>query len=366
MGMWDWVDQFHADAMRRGDKERVRLAELHSRAYAFRETDPDQALSIYAEGSQVARVLNEPWWVLFYDDWQVDVLLFYKQDYGAGIDLAVRNVLEVRKPTYAQFPFRFVVHRNLTSAYIGIDPQGHAGDIMQTLDFLEREIPEEGEDKYLISSNRREFYLEIGDFEKSESEAFRMMRMGDEDRGDPSNAVHHSVFNCSDLCLLASKRDDRKSLLQWAEAGELSARRSDLQMQLSEFLIWQAYVARSEGDEERATYLARRATSRAGRLRMPPTPAHFESQCRLHGRGNDLERVLEIRRHELGRITGKGRTIYEVRTWLRICQLLAQLGQPFETEAAGARAAFDRLRESGRYREMLGRIQQGEVIADIW
>src|SRR5262249_47632327 len=123
---------------------------------------------------------------------------------------------------------------------------------------------------------------------------------------------------------------------------------------------------RSEGDEERATYLARRATSRAGRLRMPPTPAHFESQCRYHGRGNDLERVLEIRRHELERITGKGRTIYEVRTWLRICQLLGQLGQPFDAEAEGARAAAVRLRNPARYLPMLERIQGGEVIADIW
>src|SRR5205085_6105613 len=100
MTVWDWINNYRYDAQRRGDRERIRLGEFHPRAYALREIDPDRALSLYDEGRRLALLLHEPLWVLFFEHWRVTMLLWFKQDYAAVLELAIRNSLEARKPLY--------------------------------------------------------------------------------------------------------------------------------------------------------------------------------------------------------------------------------------------------------------------------
>jgi hypothetical protein len=142
-GIWDWFDEFELEARRKGDQERTRLGSLHRDAYRFRESDPDRALKLYGEGRRLAGLLREPWWMLYYDQQTVHALLHFKQDYRNVLDLAVANVLEVRKPSYGAFPRRLLIHGDLVSAYLGIDPAGHADSIQQALDYLDRESPAE-------------------------------------------------------------------------------------------------------------------------------------------------------------------------------------------------------------------------------
>src|SRR5262249_53577490 len=133
MSLWKWFDDFERDALARGDYERARLYEIQREAYyTYQETDPDRSLALYAEGRELALRLGEPWWVLLCDYWQVEGLLYFKRDYRNVLDLAIRNMLEVRKPLYAQFPFRINIYNNLVEAYLGIDPVGHAAAIQET------------------------------------------------------------------------------------------------------------------------------------------------------------------------------------------------------------------------------------------
>src|SRR5207247_1284494 len=60
MSGWDWFCEYEWDALRDGDAERLRLAQLHHRAYEHRETDPDRALALLAEGRSLAVRLREP------------------------------------------------------------------------------------------------------------------------------------------------------------------------------------------------------------------------------------------------------------------------------------------------------------------
>src|SRR4051812_36554313 len=120
----DWFEEYEADARRRGEPDRARLGLLHREAYRFRESDPDHALALLAQGRQLAGRLAEPWWALFYDQLRVHALLHFKQDYRDVLVLAVANTLECRKPAYQGFPRRLMVHGDLISAYLGIDPEG--------------------------------------------------------------------------------------------------------------------------------------------------------------------------------------------------------------------------------------------------
>ena len=151
----DWFNQFEAQARAAGDNRRLRLVELVFEADQHRETSPDQMLSLIEEGRQLARQLGESWWALFFDDRRAGALMKYKGDAIAGLELAVRNALEARKPLYEQFPWRFRIHDHLVVGYLHTDPVGYADEIRQVLDWLATQVQPEGSPKFLILAWRR-------------------------------------------------------------------------------------------------------------------------------------------------------------------------------------------------------------------
>jgi hypothetical protein len=361
MDLWDWVEDYQRQALERGDIERARLPLHHNEAYSYRETDPDRAMALLEEGSRQARALNEPWWVLFYEDWRVTCMLFFQRDYRRVLEAAVQNTLEVRKPAYAHFPMRISVQRNLVESYIGIEPAAYVEPIEQALTHLETEVSEEGDDKYLILGSRREFALEMDWLDQAEAAARRALAIAD---ADPirSNATHHATFNHVGLCEIAWKRGDQEMLAEVATEGEPAARESGLMMELAELILWQAVAARQGGDEEKARRLARQAASRAGRLQMPPTRAFYEALVSYHTLGGEPARVLQARRRELEAIVGKGRLGYEARTRVHVCRLLAALGEPPGEDMIAAREAARRVRDPRPYLDELNAIEKGNAV----
>jgi hypothetical protein len=359
MTIWDWVEEFHRQAVANGDEARARLPLYHYHGYRYRETDPDHALALFEEGGRVARLLGEPWWALFYDDWRVTGMLFFQRDFRRVLDLAVQNTLEVRKPAYARFPLRFSIQRNLIAAYIGIDPAGYVEQIEQALAHLEAEVPAEGGDKYLVLGSRREFALEMDRPDLAAEASRRSLELAD---GDPDRhgATHHATFNYSGLCEVAWRRRDWQLLGEAATQGEDCAHKSDLQMELSEALLWQAVLARHAGEEEKARRLYRRATGRVGRLQMPPDRAFYDGLDAFHTLGAEPAKALLARRNELAAIAGMGRLAYEARCRLRVCRLLARLGEPLADDLAAAREAARKLRHPQAHLDELDRIEKGE------
>ncbi len=346
MSAWDWFDLYEIDAMRRGDAERLRLARLHHQAYEHRESDPDRALALAADGRRLAEALREPWWALYYDHYRVHALLHFKQDYRDVLDLAVRNTLEVRKPSYGEFPRRLRIHDDLVSAYVGIDPVGYAGPIRQALAYLDGEVPAIGEDRYMLLGGQRQFAVELGDLDRAEWAARKSLDLADGDE-DPGMARHFTVFTYAGLAEIAWRRGDWAGLRDAAEAGEEVARQVGHKVELAGLLMWQALVARHEGNEENATRCYRQAVALVARVRMPPDSSYFDAKCAFHERGGQPERALRVRDAELATVGGKGRLAQECRCLLQRCRLQAALGALTDEDVEAAREAARRLREPG-------------------
>jgi hypothetical protein len=355
----DWIDDFVQRAHAAGDEARLRLTRLGGQAYDHRETDPDRARALYEEGSRLAEVLGEPWWKLHYDNWRVTAMLCFQRDYREVLGLAVQNVLELRKPLYLHFPSRFSVQRNLISCYIGIDADGYATEIEEALAHLEAEVPETDDARYLVLGSRREFYLDTGRLDLAVEAGMQGLRWAAADP-HPSAGEQSAVFVYSTLCVVAGLRRDWTSLDDWSREGERLARRKDLQLELCEFLVWEAVVARQRGDEERGRYLFRRALTRLGRLKMPPDSHFHEGVCAYHELAGDLVQALQVREQELERIAGRGQLDYECRVRIQIAALLQRLGQSCDAALAGARVALKPLRAPGRLLRAIEAIERGE------
>ncbi len=359
MSAWDWFDEYEWLAQLSGDDDRARLAELHRLSYGHRESDPDRAVELLREGRALAERLREPWWALYYDQQRVHALLHFKQDYRDVLDHAVRNTLEARKPAYADFPRRLMIHGDLVSAYLGIDPEGYADAIRQALDYLDAQSPPAGDERYLLLGSQRQFALELGRLDEAHAFSARSLGLAAAD-ADLGRARHFLVFTYSGLAEIAWRRGDLEGLAEAAREGEALARRVGHQVELAGFWLWQALVARLRGDERRAEALAAHARRRLGRMAMPPDSSYRDAECAYHEHTGRLDLALAVRDKELAGLRDRGRFAAECACRVKRAWLLRRMGRLGAEEVAEARRAAGRLRRPGPALEKIDRVERGE------
>jgi hypothetical protein len=359
MGVWDWIREFRLEAKACGDEERLRLLQLYDAAGEARKVDPKNALELLRQARAVAERLGERWWVLHTDHWRLQYLLNDLLAMNEALDVAAPATLEARKPEYALLPQRVCLHEDLVSAYVGIDPAGHADAIRQALEFMRGEVSDEVECRYCVTQCEGEFTLACGRLDESEACARRTLAMADADRERHTGEFHAAYAYC-DLCEIAWRRGDWEALRGYAAAGEDLARRCDIPRKVCEFLVWHALLARRDGDEGLASRLGRQAIARMARIRALPSPAYYHALAAFHEQGGELEAALRVRAHELQGIAGKGRLFQECRARVERCRLLTRIGLPPGDELAAAREAAGRLRDPAGPLADLDRITTGE------
>ena len=360
MNPWDWFLQFERDAHARNDLDRERMARLYNEGRGFRESDPDRAYALFGEGRRQAERLEEPWWALFYAFWQVEARLFFQRDYRDVLRPAVEAVLEVRKPRYAGFPFRFSIFYDLVSAYMGIDPLGYESELRQTLAGLEGEAAGVNNGGCLLADRYAALAQTLGDWDGAESAVRRMMGHAESLPAGPGRQ-HFGVNGQSILCNIAFNRGDWERLAEHAAAGEAAARRIDYRMLVAEFQLWQAYLAHRAGDAAAAARLRRLAVAQVGRLKKTPSGNWFKALCAWKLFDEDVAGALRVCDREWKTIRGRGMLAYECYCHVERCRLLARLGRPLEEELAAARAAAGKLRAPAPRLAELDRIQGGDV-----
>jgi hypothetical protein len=358
-------DWFGAEAQKfqaAGDPVGLRMLECNSAGFRTRETDPDASLASFAEGRRLAEQLGEPWWVLFFEKKRIEALIHFKRDYRQVLDLAVKAVLEVSKPTNLQCPERVGLYDCLVAAYLGIDAEGYEKPIREALATLDAEIPEEPDsDRYLLWDRRLLFALECGRLNEAYDAAMAELNLAASD-ANGGRAVHFATFVFCELCRLAGFVGDWKTLADWAGRAEELAREVGHECELSEALAWQGVAAQRQGDGETARRRHRTATAHAGRLQMPPKQGYFEALEAYHEGNDDPEQALAVRDAELKTITDKGRLLYETRVRIKRLGLLQRLGRLTAGDAEAARGAARKLKQPDKY---LRQIDEWSVAAGL-
>lgn len=357
MNIWDWIHQFEQEALARGDRERIRLSQVHSQAYTYRQVDPDRMLALLEDGRRLALRLHESWWVLFFDHWILETLIYYKDDYRDVIDLAVRLTLELRKPIYEQFPLRFGVWCNLVAAYLCVDPRGYRQPIQEALDYLGTQVLAEGGDRYLLQARRHWFAYELGELPLAHQLALEELAMADSDP-DRYTAQHHEVDTYKALCWIAYRQKNWHQLAHYAATGEERARAISYRYELALFLLWRAVCTRREGRHDDAKRLCRQGTSQMARLGQPPGESYYDALTEYHQLGENLAAAWLVRERELETTRGKGQLAYECQVHIKRVQLLRRMGEPLEEEARQAEQAARRLRDPSWYLEELRKAMQ--------
>jgi hypothetical protein len=355
----DWVVERELAYHDAGDTERAFLADGWNRAFKYRETDPDQAIQVLYEARQLAEQLEEPWWVMVADHWRLSAMMHFKKDFRQVVELAVRNAVAAARPENAAFPGRLMIYSDLAAAYSGVDPEGYADEVRQALAYLDAELPREpNSDRYLMHGIEREFHMCVGEPDAARAAVSRTMELAGRDPRQ-RRAVHFAVFNFSALCWLNYRENDWRGVAECAEAGEECARVVGHQMELCEFLAWQAAAARRDGDEARADRLYINASALMNRLGMPPDREYPDAIAAYHELAGDADEVLRLRNWELVRIEDMGRFAYECEVHLKRCALLKQRGELQTEDVEAARKAAAKLRKPEKTLAALERLGAG-------
>jgi hypothetical protein len=359
MNIWDWVADYQKKAQADGDKQRLRLTEIFPAAWPHRETAPERMLQMFREGRWLAQQLDEPWWMLFFDYWQVGTLMYWMRDFRDVNDLAISAMLKARSLAFAGCPLNVAIHRDLTNYYLAVDALGYEERIRELINFIEREFAIEGEDRYLLLGDKCTLAQELEHWDEAENFALHELSLVDGD--DPrNNPVHHAIFTYTWLCWIAYQRQSWNELSQWARVGEDRSHKAGYGEQEAEFLAWQALLARRERDEEGAQRLKRRASSRISRLRLAWSPCYWFALSAFHKVGGELERSLRVWQRAMGSIAGHGRLALECDYRLEQCRVLAKLGRLGDDDVAAASASAARLLKPAIALGKLERILRGD------
>ncbi|MGF1583470.1 MAG: hypothetical protein ACFCD0_29470 [Gemmataceae bacterium] len=351
MSVWEWIEDDRVDAYLSNDQDRLRLHHLLDEGISHREDDPDRALKLLENGRELAHSMHETHWVLMFDHWRLQVMLFTKSDYREVLDLAMRATLEACRPEFQAFPQRICLQEDLINAYVAIDPEGYAEAIEKALEYMNRELSPGLECRHCVQDCRVDYHLACERFEEAQDHGRQALAMAEDEDSD-----FYRAEACVRLCRIAYRLGDYKSLQGWSEIGEMSARRRSSREHLACFLLWKAVLAAQEREFEYAQTLEDRAVRQIRQLLSQPTELFFDALTTLHLKVGRPEQALKVKEQELASIKSMGRTAYEARIHLERCRILASMKQLREEDIANAEGVFDQLRDPRRFRAELSNL----------
>jgi hypothetical protein len=311
------------------------LDKFYDSASAQRDINPDAALDLFQKGRSLAQEMGESWWVAFFDMWMVDTLISFKRDYIAALDLAVKTVVEVRKPEYAHLPQRVCIHENLISAYTDIDPHGYAPVIEEALAYMQAEITSDSACCYCLRELKATLSCRMERYEDAERETAQYMAAA-----DGSNSSHNKALARLTACPLAFRRTEWVQLLDLARDGAKFATKIRPEHKwTAEFSIWEALALRHLKQEAAAVRAYQTGIGRAARIKTKPSEGYYDALCAYHEASGDLSAAVAVRDQQLHQAIAGGSPYYENLAYLRRCDLLAQMGTLTEGDLDAARAA---------------------------
>ena len=353
----DWFDQFATD-LAASDERGARVVEIRREMFQVRETNPDRMLALIDEGRSLARQFDHAWLSLYFAVRRAEALMLYKGDVAAGLEQAVANSLEVRKPAYDALPWRASVHNDLVVGYLYTDPVGYADMAREALDWLDAQARANDTPRYLILARRRWLAWELGELDEAVEWGRQSLALAEHD-ADACRAKFFTVFAYSVLCHIAWHRGDIDWLRQMATDGERLARESDTQLEMGEFQMWQAVLHRQSGEAHRSVKMYRQAARCIARLGKPADSIYFDAACAYHDLGDEQEEALAARDAELSILAGHHRWGSEVDCRLDRCRRLARLGRLTPKDIAETRAVVARLRKPDEATARLEEIERG-------
>ena len=351
---WQWISEFAVLAASNGDYERLRLVEILEEAQSYPNENPDARLALYQIGRDLAAQLGEPWWIVVFEYWKSETLLYYKSDPEAALQIAAKMVVETRKPHYAAQPERVGLSLNFIAAYSKIDPIGFEIPIRDAITSGEGDWATFAGFHEVFWQLRTRFLTAIGDPAGLDA-AWEHLRVAENYHAQQRDSSgHYILYALADL-LTALWKFDRETApvltLELANVGIELAPWSQNERLAAIFTMWRAVGERIGGDEKRALASWKSAQNQQ-KILAPPQNSLFAPQFIWHEIAGENEAMMGICDAAI-EVANHHDLRFESASWnLQKCRILAELGRELGVDASNLRAVAARL-PSKKYWETL-------------
>lgn len=328
-----WLIPFQHQALINGDAARLRLMNLDREAFSIIEEQPQLALALYTDGATLAHALDEPCWELFYQYWQVEMHLTYLHDTTKALNYAIEAVLLASQPRTEQCIIRAAAWLFLASTYIFIDAVGYEDKIIDALDYAEAAPVLERDTWRLIAHRRALLHLDAYQYQPALDAAMVYLQRA---MGYDFRSANGYVL----LCEIFYAMGDYERLNEAARSGEIFARRADRKIALAILAIWRGVTLYTQGQGDAADSLVQSGLHQLSQLRI--THGSHVALCAYYDAIGDVARSAKVRREEIAIYQAQGALLKEAHSRTKLVELLANAGQPHETEL---REAYDAARK---------------------
>ena len=339
-----------------GAVDLIAMLEVGGRSDSIRETDPEQALASLEHCSAEARRLDEPWWELFNDRFQLLILVHYLVDLTRGLPFAIQLRNRFETSVGRTHESRHAVGNLLLNAYILADPLAYPTELERGIAELDAEIePAEISERCNLHHAWAKFLIATERWGEADDLATRSL--GIAEQAQPINLRNYDLaalrYLLCQTCFALGWSD---RLARHAQALiEVPRPYSHSRRSQAVGWLWLAVALRIQGNETTADQAFRRGKGLInGVLHFDLIGADPEAIYQ-ESRG-DLRATLSVRDHELAAATAKGMVHRATLVQIERCRLLDALGKVPSAELSQARRQVGRLLDPGWYAAKLDKL----------
>lgn len=358
--LWGWFNRFAAQAIISGDPLRQQMTLLYDRGWeSLRAEKHDEALDYFESALRIARELQLPCWVLFFDYWCAETLIFYKNTYQEGLDRAVRMIAGAHKDNYVDCPVRGRAYYTLMYIYYAMDVIGYEDKIREMIMFMNDEIPLDDDTYQRMQYTQAALAHATEDYATAEHliQQYLNMTLGNS---------HRQSGGYNMMRLLAYARGDIEQAYQYAQQSETHARYARLQNSVSLAILFQASHALRLGDTETANALHQRGIAHFERYHLRPLPAYYDAICEYHELAGDTKKARLLREEQLRAMETIGSPHYIAYAHLAYTRLLGRMGESVEDAIETTRAKADALLKPAHFLSKVDAIAKGNYYRYTW
>jgi hypothetical protein len=346
---WDDFWRYYHRWQASGDRVRLAMADLIHEGFRWQETDPERSFATFTRGRDEAIRLDEPWWVLFFEDWRLTALTSYVKDYTRALPLAMELMVKLESPIYRNHDWRNGILTDVLYTYVRTDPVGFQAEIERGFRHLDAEIPPGPVvDRHVLLNRQRTFLIALERWQEAFDQAEMSLALVDQ---DPEESTHtwYNAWILFDLCEICHALDKPDLVIVYAEhLAEVSKHGEQLRRTLAWAWCWRAVAERTLGDNNGAIRSLHKGVQSLNGL-----------ECRdeicanpiaiFHELAGEVRTALTVRDRELACIVGQGWLHRESGIHLQRCRLLSTLGELTQSDVDAAHLAVAKLRVPERF-----------------
>lgn len=358
--LWEWFNRFATKAYQEHHIEKITLIHSYDMGWESLRLEKHQiAFDFFEKGLQISRQLDLPCFDLFFDYWCAETLIFYQNDYRAGLDRAIKLGARAHQAQYKDCPVRGRVYYTLMYVYYAMDAIGYEDKIREMITYMENEIPLDEDTYHRMLYTQSSLAFALDDYEASQSiiETYLAITLGNE---------HRQSGGYNMLRMNAFAKGDIKQAMALAHTGERYGRIARLENSVALSLLWQALYAHYLNEPDRAYTLYQQGQNHYAQFNLKPLPEYYNAVCQYLEKQGDMEQAIAMRQTQLATITEVGSVSYTAYSHLAYVRLLGRAGQDITNALVDAYQASEALLKPQHFLDKLKQVEAGNYHQYDW